>query len=263
VDKAAYLEARRKREAEAVTYKRETTCYTCHWIRELCLCPMIKAFDTDIRFVLLMHEKEAKREKAGTGRICHATLRNSEILVGVDFTEDARVNALIADPHNACMVLYPGKKSLNISDGDVTPLIRTKSSGRRLVVFLIDGTWQCAKKMMKLSRNVRALPRIGFTATHESIFEIKQQPAAYCLSTLESIHFFLCEADRRGVEKLPGRPQDNLIAVFKSMIEFMKACALDPSKSNYRGRKKTGYTAPKSRKVRKPSAQRAIVLPDD
>ncbi|MDB5047389.1 MAG: hypothetical protein JWO30_460 [Fibrobacteres bacterium] len=261
MDKAAYIELKRKRLDAVVTYKKETTCFNCYWIKENCRCHLIKPFDTEIRFVILMHFKEAKKEKLGTGRICRATLRNSEIIIGIDFTRNEEVNALIRDPRNDCRVMYPGRKSLDVSKDDVSPLLETKKSGRRLVIFLVDGTWQCAKKMMRQSLNIRSLPRIGFTASHESIFYIKEQPAAYCLSTLESIHFFLSEADRRGVERLPGRPQDNLIVVFKSMIDFMVKCALDPSRSSYRG-SKTGYSPRETRKKRKPSAMRSIVLPD-
>lgn len=260
MDKAAYLERRRLLLEGEARFKREKTCYKCHWIEEHCWCRLIEPFETGTRFVILMHPMEAKKEKAGTGRLCRAALVNSEIVVGIDFTLNERVNALIADPANLCMALYPGRKSLNVSEDDVTPLKDAQAAGRRLVVFLIDGTWQCAKKMMTLSRNVRALPWISFTAGHESIFEIKEQPAAYCLSTLESIHHFLGEAHRRGVEHLPAKPQDNLIVVFKAMIEFMKRCALDPSKSSYRGNK-TGYTHRADRKKRgQSSSGRNIVL---
>ena len=261
VDKAAYLQNRQRRLEEAARFKKETTCYTCYWIKENCRCPLIKPFATETRFVILMHSKEAKKEKLGTGRICKATLIDSRIIVGIDFTHNAEVNALLADPGNHCMVMYPGRNSLNISKDDVSPLLEPRRHGRKLVIFLVDGTWQCAKKMMRLSLNIRSLPRVSFTAHHESIFFIKEQPAAYCLSTLESIHFFLCEADRRGVESLPGRPQDNLIVVFKSMIDFMVQCALDPKRKSYRG-SPTGYSPRETRKKRKPSAQRSIVLPD-
>lgn len=238
------------------------TCFTCWWPESLCLCPRIKPFDTETCFVILMHPKEAKREKNGTGRICRATLRNSRIIVGVDFTGHPEVNALIDDPGNMCRVLYPGETSLNVSQDDLSPLTEGKRDGRRLVVFLVDGTWQCAKKMITRSLNVRALPRISFTATHESIFEIKQQPAAYCLSTLESIHHFLCEADRRGLERLPGRPQDNLVEVFKSTIDFMLACALDPARSSYRSGERRGYTRKEDRRPRNPGSGRSIILRD-
>jgi len=261
MDKAAYLLRKREQGAAQAAFKREHTCYRCYWLEENCLCPLIRPFATETRFVLLMHPMEAKKEKLGTGRVCRATLVNSQIIVGIDFTGHEEVNALIRDPQNLCMVLYPGEKSLNISEDDIGPLAAAKTSGRRLVLFLIDGTWPCAKKMMSLSKNIRSLPRLSFTATQESIFEIKEQPAAYCLSTLESIHFFLGEADRRGVESLPGRPQDNLIAVFKSMIDFMLKCALDPARSNYRG-VKTGYSKREDRRKRKQGAMRGIVFSD-
>ncbi len=260
MDKTTYLQRKQQAEAERAVFKKETTCLTCRWIRENCLCHLMKPFDTETRFVILMHPMEAKKEKLGTGRIVHAIVQNSEIIVGIDFTEDRRVNALIHDPENFCMALYPGAKSLNISSDDVTPLRDSKKSGRRLVLFLLDGTWQCAKKMIKQSENIRGLPRLSFSPQRESVFTIKEQPADFCLSTLESIHYFLGEADRRGLESLPGQPQDNLMVVFKHMIDFMLACALDPNRSTYR-LTKTGYSKKEDRTRRKQS-MRSIVLLD-
>jgi DTW domain-containing protein YfiP len=261
MDKAAYLARKRALAEEAPDFPRARLCYRCHWLPHLCRCPWIKPFATRTRFVILMHPKEARRERLGTGRLSHASLIDSEIIVGVDFTEDARVNALLADPANLCMVMYPGEKALDISAGEVTPLVREMEAGRRLTLFLIDGTWQCAKKMMKLSANVRALPRLSFAPAGESIFEIKEQPAAWCLSTLESIHRYLCEADRRGIESLPGRPQDTLIDVFRSMIDFSLRCASDPTLNSYRG-SRTGYTTRAERAQRKRLSPRGIVLKD-
>jgi DTW domain-containing protein YfiP len=261
VDKAAYLARKRALAEQVPDYPRARLCPRCHWLPHICRCPWIRPFATRTRFVLLMHPKEARRERLGTGRLAHAALPESEIIVGVDFTRDPRVNALIADPGNLCMVLYPGERALDLSAGDVTPLLRETAAGRRLTVFLIDGTWQCAKKMMTLSGNVRALPRISFAPAGESVFEIKEQPAPWCLSTLESIHRFLDEADRRGLESLPGRPQDTLMDVFRSMIEFSLRCASDPSLNSYRG-SKTGYTTRAERARRKRTNARGIFVKD-
>src|SRR5688572_6001260 len=75
-------------------FTKERTCYTCFWLKQSCRCPLITPFATDMRFVILMHTKEAKQAKLGTGRITHATLINSEIIVGVDFTHTKAVNDL-------------------------------------------------------------------------------------------------------------------------------------------------------------------------
>ncbi len=233
MDKAAYLQRKKELEESIVSYKREEFCFKCFRLQKNCLCHLIKSFETRTHFVLLMHPMEAKKEKMGTGRLSIACLKNSSMITGIDFTEDLQVNALIADPHNYCVVLYPGENALNISSDDVAPLKTVQHNNLRLVVFLIDGTWPCAKKMMKLSRNIHSLPRVSFTAHHESLFAIKEQPAEFCLSTLESIHFFLSECERRELEVLNGA-QDNMIDVFKEMINFQIQCALNPSLSSYR-----------------------------
>lgn len=255
MDKATYLQKKLEQKESIVSFKREEFCFKCFRLQKNCLCHLIKSFDTKTHFVLLMHPMEAKKEKMGTGRISIACLKNSEMITGVDFTEDPEVNALIKDPKNYCMVLYPGDKSLNISSDDVVPLQNLQN--KKVVVFLIDGTWPCAKKMMKLSQNINSLPRVSFTAHHESLFSIKEQPAEFCLSTLESIHFFLSESERRGLEKLDGS-QDNMIDVFKEMINFQIECALNPSLSSYR-QKSGGYSKKEERTKNKKWGTRRII----
>lgn len=257
MDKAAYLKKKHEEKESVVAYKREAFCFKCFRLQANCLCHLIKPFYTKTHFVLLMHPMEAKKEKMGTGRISIACLENSQMITGVDFSEDLEVNALINDPDNFCMVLYPGDKSLNISSDDVTPLLNLE---KRLVVFLIDGTWPCAKKMMKLSKNINTLPRVSFTAHHESLFSIKEQPAEFCLSTLESIHFFLAESQRRGLENLEGK-QDNMIDVFKAMIDFQIQCALNPSLSSYRLRS-GGFSKKEERTKSKKWGSRRIIHKD-
>lgn len=243
IDKATYLKNKQEQKENSERFKREDFCFKCFRLQKNCLCHLIKPFETKTHFVLLMHPMEAKKEKMGTGRITLASLKNSQMITGIDFTKDDEVNAILNDPKNYCMVLYPGEKSLNISSGDVTTL--QELGKRQLVIFLIDGTWPCAKKMMKLSTNINTLPRISFTATHESLFAIKEQPAEYCLSTLESIHFFLSECERRGLEVLEKK-QDNMLDVFKYMVDFQIKCALDPSLPSYR-RSDEGYSKKKER----------------
>jgi len=241
MDKATYLRNKEKATAEQAVFKRENLCFKCHWPQKPCLCQQIQPFETETFFVLLMHPMEAKKERLGTGRISHATVKNSQIFVDVDFTEHRGVNAIIHDPKNLCMVLYPGQNAINLSSDDISPLLEAKQSGRRLVLFLIDATWQCANKIITYSQNIKTLPRLSFTVSQESIFEIKEQPEKHFLSTLESIHVFLTEAHRRGLECLPASPQNNLISVFQYIINFSLECALDPSRSKYRG-VITGYT---------------------
>lgn len=243
MDKSTYLKIKLERDQKIneSRFAKEDFCYKCHRLQKLCLCHLIIPFDTQFRFVILMHPMEAKKEKIGTGRVCLAGLKNSQMIMGIDFTDDSEVNDLINDPNNACYTLYPGEKAINVSEGDVSLLKNQIDSKKNIIVFLIDGTWPCAKKMMKLSKNINSLPRVSFTPKNESIFEIKEQPADYCLSTLESIHFFIQECNRRELERTQNA-EDNLIDVFKSMIKYQVECAVDPTKSNYRNRNGKGFS---------------------
>lgn len=260
MDKATYLQKKLEQKESIVSFKREEFCFKCFRLQKNCLCHLIKPFDTKTHFVLLMHPMEAKKEKMGTGRISIACLKNSSMITGIDFTEDDVVNDIINDPKNYCVVLYPGEKSLNITSDDVAPLHNLQNKNLRLVVFLIDGTWPCAKKMMKLSLNINSLSRVSFTANHESLFSIKEQPAEFCLSTLESIHFFLSESERRGLETLAGS-QENMLDVFKEMINFQIQCALNPSLSSYR-KSSGGYSKKEDRTKNKKWGTRRIIHKD-
>ena len=72
-------------------------CWRCFRPVRFCLCKYAEPVDAGVKFVLLMHPKEAKRERTGTGRIAHVSLVDSEILVGIDFSKNARLHELLAD----------------------------------------------------------------------------------------------------------------------------------------------------------------------
>ena len=158
------------------------------------------------------------------------------------------------------MILYPGDKAINITTDDVSSLKQVHVAGKKLIVFVVDGTWPCAKKMMRLSKNLKKLPRLSFTATHKSIFEIKEQPADYCLSTLESLHFFIKECNRRGIEET-YKAEDQMIKVFQEMINFQIKCSLDPELSSYT-KGVLGYSKKEDRIRPKKWLTRNIVLKD-
>ncbi|MCP4352033.1 MAG: DTW domain-containing protein, partial [Desulfobacterales bacterium] len=74
-----------------------------------------KKLQTKTRFIILMHPKEYKKEKNGTGHMTKLQLENSEIIVGVDFTNNNRVNEILAKENSCSFLLYPGKDNFNLS----------------------------------------------------------------------------------------------------------------------------------------------------
>jgi len=204
-------------------------CYRCGWPKSLCWCPSIQPMATRTKFVFLMHPKEYRYAKAGTGRLTHLCLADSELYQGVGFDEHESVQALIHDPQNFPVLLYPGEKARNLSADGLCP---DELGGRRLVVLLPDGTWSEARKMLRLSQSLQRLPRIMFSPAAPSRFVIKQQPQAGCLSTLEATHEVLVALDRAGLDRYPL--PDQLLALFQRMQDFQIRCACDPGRPGYR-----------------------------
>ncbi len=186
---------------------------------------------TRTKFVFLMHPKEWKHEKAGTGRLTHLCLADSEIHMGLDFDQDTSVQALINDPANFPVLVYPGPTARNLSTGALVP---AELGGRRLVLFLLDGTWSGARKMLRLSPSLQQLPRVMFTPTAPSRFIIKQQPQDGCLSTLETTHELLLALTASGLDAYPLPAQ--LLDLFARMQAFQMKCAADPALAGYRRR---------------------------
>lgn len=199
---------------------------------------------THTRFVFLMHPKEFKEEKAGTGRLTHLCLPNSELLMGKGFDGHERVQELIHDPRNFPVLLYPGRAAVNLSEGGQAATFSGLLGDRRLVVFLLDATWGGARKMLNLSPGLQRLPRLMFTPSAPSRYIIKQQPAEGCLSTLEATHELLTVLARTGLDEYPEREQ--LLGLFQRMQDIQISCAADPARGGYR---RQPYSRPEERKM--------------
>ncbi len=227
LDKQTYLLQKQKRENLGLYRK---SCLNCFRPLSHCLCADIHAFKTRTRFAILMHPQEAKRIRNGTGRLAHLILPNSEIFTGLDFSIHSKVQALLADEKFNPFILYPGRTSEDISEYDPAQLTK---NGKIPIVFVIDGTWKAAKKMMKMSQNLHTLPRISILPKMPSRFLIKQQPNILCLSTIEAIFFLLTEFEKKGLENLNGR-QENMLDVLDKMVKIQLSHIHDSTAQGYR-----------------------------
>lgn len=214
-------------------------CYRCFWPKPLCWCASLVPMPTKTKFVFLMHPKEFKEEKAGTGRLTHLCLPNSEIHMGMAFDQVEPLQSILRDDRNVPLLLYPGPAARNLSKGELSA---AEIGGKQLVILVLDATWSGARKILRLSPSLQQLPRIMFTPTAPSRFVIKQQPAPECLSTLEATHEVLLALARSGLDEYPLPAQ--LLEVFGRMQDFQIRCALDPNRGGYR---RQPYSDPASR----------------
>jgi DTW domain-containing protein YfiP len=199
-----------------------------------------------------MHPKEYKKEKNGTGMMTKLQLENSEIIVGVDFTHNNRVNEILIQEKNCSFLLYPGKDSFNLSKRKSSEM--NTFMGNHPYIFLIDGTWSCARKMLKLSSNLQKLGRVSFDNTIKSKFVIKQQPESLCLSTIESVYTVLNLLKEANIEQCETK---GFLIPFEKMIEYQIDYIINPNSKNYRS-SANGEITPKN--MYKKKTERNIIF---
>lgn len=185
---------------------------------------------------------EFKKEKVGTGRFSHLILENSKVVVDVGFDENAEFQAILNDPEYESYVLYPGVEPIDLGTDVLAQKVTKKAQ-----FIVIDGTWPCAKKMMKLTTSLHHVPRVSFKSDRISEFKVKHQPMPGCLSTVESIHQVLLDLNRMGMENT-NPAHENLMDVFRHTVNQQMDLAKDPSRQGYR---KKPFSLPENRKISK------------
>ena len=195
-------------------------CYKCFRPKSSCMCGYIKSIETQTKFVILMHPKEFKKVKNNTGFFTHLSLENSEVFIGIDFSEHRKINEIIATHES--YILFPSEGALNLTT------TKPQLSSKPLAIFLIDSTWACAKKMFLSSTNLQNLKHMSFTTTKTSQYQIKVQPDAAYLSTIESTLVVLELLDKQGIERLESSDLEGFLTPFFKMIEYQKALIANP-----------------------------------
>ncbi|MBY0385889.1 DTW domain-containing protein [bacterium] len=207
-------------------------CRTCEQPDFCCYCNHVVPFDPQIHFVILIHPVEAKRRIA-TGRMSHLCLNGSHLIKGQDFSNNSLVNDLLLDPTHHSVILYPGHSSQNISLLTEQEKENLTPQNKPLRIFVIDGTWATARKMVRQSVNLKTLPRICFSPPKPSTFRVRKQPSEHCYSTIEAIHHTI-----ELLRPCQNRVHDNLLSVFDSMVErqliFIRDSKLKKPASTYR-----------------------------
>lgn len=213
---------------ESYLYKKKESLLKSPQYRELCLrciqpqfscyCSHIKRFDPKINFVILIHPIEVRRRIA-TGRMSSLCLDGSFLITGQDYSQCSQVNHLVSDSQYQSMILYPGHQSVNLTYLSEKQKIEMVPPDKKLRIFVIDGTWATAKKMVRQSQNLLSLPRICFTPPSPSTFRVRKQPHPHCYSTIEAIHQTLELFGQTQGLCVQDRPHDGLLKVFDAMVE--------------------------------------------
>lgn len=175
----------------------------------MCLCARTQRVANRTQLLVIQHRRE-RTHAVGTARIVRLGLSNVRIIETAP-----RVPA--QELHPSAALLYPGPESRELLS------IPEEDHPEQLVV--LDGTWRHARSLFRENPWLQQLPRVRLTPQAPSRYRIRLQPAAHCVSTLESIveALQILEPETEG---LPG-----LLDVFDSMVQEQQAFMTSPART--------------------------------
>ncbi len=193
-------------------------CPKCFRTEQCCLCSYTKQFDPEVKFVLLMHPKESKKQRTGTGRLCKISMKDCEIIEGIDFSQNERLQNLLNDSQYFPVLMYPGPDAMNAKSEQLKLQMKSNPK-KKILAILIDGTWFCARQIINKNKYLLNLNKMSFSKNYTSIFTFKKEPHPECLSTLETCYYFIQELKENDFINKNINPEP-LMNVFKQMIKF-------------------------------------------
>ncbi len=193
------------------------------------MCEFVTTIETKTKFIILMHPKEFKKVKNNTGRLSHQSLSNSELFIGIDFTNNSRINEII-ETHES-FILFPSKHAINLTKQNPVEIF---SRPKNMAIFLMDSTWACTNKMFQESENLQKLQHMSFESLRTSEYKIKEQPQSNYLSTIESTLEVLELLNFWHVENIEQKSLDMFLNPFHKMVEYQLGCIKDSSNKSVR-----------------------------
>lgn len=194
-------------------------CPECRRAQVMCCCALVEPIAIGFELAVLMHPREA-RVAIGTGRLLHRMVRGSHLVVGEVLDDDRRLASLLARPELAPLVLFPRDDAVDLDRATLEELRSLIGPGRAPLVLIPDGTWTTAKRLVRVSERLSALPALRFSPPRPSRYgRLRKEPGPDCWSTLESAHHVI---DRFGALGLapppPDRAHDRLLVVMDEVV---------------------------------------------
>jgi DTW domain-containing protein YfiP len=213
------------------------SCNHCFRIQSLCLCDSIQTFEIEPLIVLLVHPREFMKT-IGTVRVVKLSLTGSIMIRGhgKNFDSDPTLASILANPNHHCMILFPEINSINLSTTPSEEIKNQIPPGKRLVIFVIDGTWSAAKNMIRDSAGLRALPKLSFDVNAPSIYEVRKQPNSHCLSTVEAVSVLIENLKAKGI--CAPKPADGHLKMIEGFRKLISVQVEFESRPEHRHKKK-------------------------
>lgn len=183
------------------------TCLRCLRPGPFCVCQALAPAHSRTRVVILQHPREA-RLAICSAWLTRLALANAEIRRGVRFDPETSLSEA-RRPGTA--LLYPGEGSAPAAE---------RASSPPPVLFVVDGTWTQAEKMLRENPVLASLPRLSVDAGRPSGYgALRREPGRVHLSTLEAVALALGALERDAARFAP------MIEAFHRQVELQLDCA--------------------------------------
>ena len=210
-------------------------CAKCLKLHALCICPEIRALETDLHVLILQHPQEPD-EDLGSARLAHLSLKNSTLKTGLSWANLSKALGREAQPAKWTVLHLgsgikgaPTTSNLQFVSKQGTPVDPPKGGLEGIVV--LDGTWSQSKALWWRNPWLLKLKRSILIPQEKSLYrELRKEPRQECLSTIESI------AETLDALGEPDEIKVQLNTVFKSLLgkyRDLKKCehSLRPKKT--------------------------------
>ncbi len=186
------------------------------------------------RVLMLQHPMELNNPK-GSARLLHLSLPGSRLITGEVFDEAVLGRAMsgASDEHgNACwqpVLLYPADPSdaaATAQPGEPRQAaLLDASSGQRICLVVLDGTWRQSRTMLKCNTALQHLPRLSLQPSAPSRYIVRKAHRPEQRSTLEAV----CAA----LAQLEGAPEkfDALMSAFDGFVAHQLRYRSNPPSS--------------------------------
>ena len=184
-------------------------CLTCERPEKSCICHLVTVVDNDIHVVILQHPLEVKQSK-GSVTLLHQSLKNSQVIVGENFTDNIEVQLLLKKYDQQCAVLYPSDNAILVSE-DNNGIASPKC------LFILDGTWKKSYKMFMSNVWLQQLPH--FTLANDIVgqYQIRKTTKKNALSSLEACCYALIALEHQHTR---ANRYQSLLASFVAFNQF-------------------------------------------
>jgi len=149
-------------------------------LKHQCVCRWLPSIRVPFHLALLTHENETTRE-TNTGQWLDKSLSSTSVHIWQRTQPCDKLLAMLQSDNYQAYLLFPDDESIAVTQA----VVQAKQSGKTPLFIILDGTWQEAKKMLRKSQWLKALPLIHINPTQDSRYQLRRNQAQGHLCTIE------------------------------------------------------------------------------